>query len=81
MNDARLIFTLSQCGVPKTGTVRMMRCGVRTRKMSVCASNEVVLCTPPVAFSELRLTGRETQLKKNQSGWRSDLLVLVDNNF
>ena len=57
----------------------MMRCGVRTRKMCVCASGEVVLCTPPVAFSELRVTGRETQLKK-KTGWRSDLLVLVDNN-
>ena len=37
VNDARLILPLSQCGVPHTGNVRMMRCGVRTRKMCVCA--------------------------------------------
>ena len=35
--------------------------------MRVCASGEVVQCTPPVAFSELRLTGRENATKKISS--------------
>ena len=64
-----------------TENVRMMRCGVRTRKMCVCARPVSWFCAnPPVAFGELRLTGRETQQKKKK-GWRSGLLVLVDNKF
>ena len=37
------------------------------KNVRVCASGEVVLCAPPVAFSELRLTGRE-HATKNQDG-------------
>ena len=37
---------------------------VLTRKCAVARSRKCILCTPPVAFSELRLTGRE---KRNLS--------------
>ena len=40
-----------------------------------------VFCVDPVGFSVLRLTGRENTTKENQSGWRSDFVVPVENNF
>ena len=40
-----------------------LRCS-HEKNVPVCASGELVLCTHHVAFSELRLTGRETQFKK-----------------
>ena len=75
------LFHLEPMWCAHTANVRMMRCGDRTRKnVRVCASGKVVLCTPPLAFSELRLTGRETQ-PETISGWRSDLVFLVDSNI
>ena len=54
-----------------------MRRGVRKRKCAcVCASGEV-FCVHTPSFSELRLAGRETQLKK-KTGWRSDLLLFLE---
>ena len=44
----------------------------RTGRSTTTSRNEMDGC---VTFSELRLNGRETQLRK------SDLVVLVDNNF
>ena len=45
-----------------------LRCS-HEKNVPVRASGEVVLCRHHVTFSELRLTGRETQLKKiNQDG-------------
>ena len=58
------MYTLTEKQQKKTGR-RMMRCGVRTRKMCLCARPlSFFLCSPHVAFSELRVTQRETQLKK-----------------
>ena len=51
------------------------------KRCAVARSRKCILCTP-LAFSELRLTGREnaTNLKDN-SGWRSDVTDLIENNF
>ena len=51
-------------------------------KCAVARSKKCILCTPPVAFSELRLTGHEnaTNLLKN-SGWRSEVAYLIVNVF
>ena len=41
-----------------------------------------ILCTPPVAFSELRLTGRENASNlKTKSGWQSEVADLIVNVF
>ena len=50
------------------------------KKCAVARSRKCILCTLPVAFSELRLTGREHATKKKLSGWRSELGFLVYNN-
>ena len=53
------------------------------RKCAVARSKKCILCTPPVAFNELRLTGREeTQLiLGKKSGWRSEVAALIVNVF
>ena len=51
-----------------------------SRDVCCACYRKCILCTPPVAFSELRLTGRENATKK-KSGWRSDFVVRVENNF
>ena len=52
------------------------------KKCAVARSRKCILCTHSVAFSELRLTGREnaTNLKK-KSGWRSEVADLIVNVF
>ena len=53
-----------------------------TRKCAVARSRKCILCTLTVAFSELRLTGRENATdQKKKSGWRSEVADLVVNVF
>ena len=56
-----------------------LRCS-HEKIVRVRASGEVVLCTPPVAFSELRLTGRETLNKKKLRMAVRTWVSFVDNN-
>ena len=37
-----------------------------TRKCAVARSRKCILCKPPVAFSELRLTGRENAINQKK---------------
>ena len=55
-------FYLDPMWCAHTGNVRMM---CATRKCVVHASSWVFCVHRPVAFSELRLAGREKQVKKN----------------
>ena len=48
------------------------RCAVcaHEKKCAVALSKMCILCIPPVAFSELRLTGREYETSQKKSRWR-----------
>ena len=54
---------------------------VYDKKCAVARSRKCILCTPPVAFSELRLTGRENATKIKHSGWRSEVADLIVDVF
>ena len=52
------------------------------KKCAAARCRKCILCTPSVAFTELRLNGRENASnKKNNSGWRSEVTDLIVNVF
>ena len=75
VNDAQLLSPVMTCATE--GAVMCSR-----EKVCCARSRKCILCTLPVAFSELRLAGRENATKKKkQFGWQSDFAGLVENHF